>query len=230
MKVPNIFLPEKNLENKTERLLKEEPKPKTDEFKPAVEKSELEKVLELFDTSYSQTFSDEHLYANIDRLIEKSDYKPVFKRLKYKYWSRPSPDDLEESFVFVKELNANKDTYYSFAIVKNDKLKEFCKRFKKERSIAMGYQSVFAPLAKGSIIGGVLGLITDYAIAKFTGTGDMYANTGVVTLGMMIGFLYGALSIKYYHNRNRENLNKCYKCLMISSNTVSKDVLKAAFS
>lgn len=227
MKVPNVFKPEKDLENKTERLLNEEPKPRTDEFKPAVEKSDLERVLELFDNPYSQTFSDEHLYANIDILIEKSDYKPISKRLKYKYWSRPSPYNPEESFVFIKDFNTNKNYYYSFAIVENDKLKEFCKRFEKEKLIANGHQSVYSPLAKGAIIGGVLGLITDYTIAKFTGISSMYTNTGIVSLGLMLGFLYGGISIRLGYNKNKEKLNKCFNHLITSSN---KDAVKAAFS
>jgi len=230
MKVPNIFLPEKNLENKTEKLLKEEPKPRTEEFKPAVEKSELERVLELFDTSYSQTFSDEHLYANIDRLIEKSDYKPIFKRLKYKYWSRPSPYNSEERFILIKDFDTNKNCHYSFAIVENDKLKEFCKRFEKERSITNGHQTVYGPLVKGAIVGGGLGLIADYAIARAIGSSNSFTSAGICALGVMLGFFYGSFIIKYVQNKNKEKLDKCYKCLMTSSNTVSKDAVKAAFS
>jgi len=230
MKIPKTFISEKNLEGYTERLLKEEPKIKIDEFKPAVEKSELERVLELFDTKDLRLFSDEHLWENIDRLVEKSDYKLVSQSRKSKYWNRPSPYNTKESFVFIKNFNKNGNPNYSFAIVENEKQKEFCKRFEKERAITNGHKMVYDPLVKGAIIGGALGLIADYAIARVIGSSNTFTSAGVYALGLMFGFSYGVFFVKYAQSKNKEKLNKCYKCLMISPNTVSKDVIISAFS
>jgi len=227
MKIPKTFISEKNLEDYTEKLLKEEPKVRVDEFKPAVERSDLEKVLELFDTEYARAFSDEHLWENIDRLVEKSDYKLVSQRLKSKYWSRPSSNDSEESFVFIKNFKANGNPCYSFAIVENKKLEEFCKRFEKERTITNGHQAAYGNLAKGAIIGGALGLIADYAIARAIGSSNTFTSAGICALSTVLGFAYGALTIKYVQNKNKEKLNKCVKYLVTSSN---KDAVKAAFS
>lgn len=230
MKVPKTFISEKNLEDYTERLLNKGPKKKIDDFKPAVERSELERVLELFDTEYSRAFSEEHLWENIDRLVEKSDYKLISQKLKSKYWSRPSPYNTKESFIFIKNFKTNGNPCYSFAIVENDKLEEFCKRFEKERSIINGHKTVYGPLAKGAIIGGALGLIADYAIARAIGSSNSFTSAGICSLGVMFGFFYGAFVIKYFQKKNKEKLNKNYKCLMTSSNTASKDVIRSAFS
>lgn len=135
MKIPKLFLPEKNLDDKTEMLREEEvklPKPES-----RIEKSELEEVLKLFGDPATGHFviGEVDLYSKIENLIAKSGYKPITSKKQYwNYWSKPSPHYLDESRIFLRYFDEIEHDYtYVFARVEDSKVEEFCKRFGKKR-------------------------------------------------------------------------------------------------
>lgn len=115
MDVPKGFKPEQNLDKDTDRLLKEEPKPK--------QKAELEDLLH--DPYY---YKSEFLHMTVEALAIKKGYKLLRdqSRIDWDYWTKPK--NKEESYVLIRK-NQRKIKHYSFATVEDNNLEEFCKRF-----------------------------------------------------------------------------------------------------
>lgn len=130
MDVPKSFRPEGNLDDKTDRLLKEEPKSLEKQ-----RKNLLDNVIE--ELNQFAPYVTDRIHLNVENLLEKCQYKPLkFKTipifgLEYKYWIRPGYMKKNVSYIFIKSWDKKKIIRYSFAEIDNDKIKKFYRSFEK---------------------------------------------------------------------------------------------------
>lgn len=210
MDIPKTFKPEQNLEANTQRLLEEEIKLSKPESK--IEKTELEEVLREFD------YDSENLHSKIDKLIEKSGYKPIKnEKLYYEYWYKSKPFD--ENYVFIRRVN-KQSRNYAFARVESDKLTEFCRRFGKKESGTKKYMALLFPL------GFSLGFIVPY-LSSYSDPVPLWKTS--LFLGGIFG-LFAQLCMvplsDYIRLRNKKKMEQYCEGLI----TESKGAIKAAFS
>lgn len=221
MKVPTTFMPEKNLDNKTEQLLQEKNTLKPKPIK--IEQQELEEVLRMFDNCLDSETIDGILQKKIDDLIRKSDYQPLkVKGSSWEYWYKPVVQSFDESHVLVRSSDKYGYKHYAFARVDDSKLESFCKIFERYETGILSGINYNKPYFQ-------IGLITG-AIA---GSMPLFINTALISTAAcfipLIGFLGGMFSgtwlARYKHTKDGAKLVRCYKELK----TQSRNAIKRAF-
>lgn len=225
MKLPKTFLPERNLEKKTETLLQENKKTP----KPVIiERKELEDLLYAFNEYYF----DSTLHEKIDVLTRKSGYQSLkVNDLKWEYWTKKT--DYDENYVFTK-WHDRKNTRYAFAIVNDGKLEEFCERFERDNRVkifGLGRDRLPYLMASAFIGSAVIGLATKYAASSymlrvFGMLNEATTVSCMAALGAVLGFIEGTFWLAYKNSVNKEKLKTCYTQLIIDDKTA----LKMAFS
>ncbi len=225
MKIPNIFVPEKDLEKKTENLLQENKKTP----KPIIiEKKELEDLLYTFNEYYF----DNALHEKIGVLIRKSDYQSLkVKDLKWEYWTKKT--DYDENYVFTK-WHDRKNTRYALAIVNDGKLEEFCERIERDTRVklfGLGRDRLYYLMASSFIGSAFIGLATKYAASSymlrvFNNLNEATTVSCMAFLGAILGFIEGTLWLTYKNSVNKKKLKTCYTQLI----TDDKTAIKMAFS
>jgi len=157
MKVPKTFLPKKNLDNKTQRLVEESyiiPKePDIEIIKPLIYPEELEKLIE-YRKYYRRLPSGikktvKSLHSKVDKAAEKTGYGNFRKNEKgyciFQYYGlirdKEKPKDMS---ILIRTWLSLPDSYplaqYRYAVVHDDNIKEFCKVFERyERGGPMKY-------------------------------------------------------------------------------------------
>lgn len=127
MDVPKTFKPKENLDERTDRLLNEEPK----EFQKSEDKT-LEWLLKAL--SFTDPFVTDLTDLKVRETLEQRGYKPLkSKWLKYNYWTKQNPTHDSESYIFVKKLGKDKIRSYSFFSIETDKVKKFCRSFERSQ-------------------------------------------------------------------------------------------------
>lgn len=214
MKVPKIFIPEKKLENATEKLLheKDTPKPRL------INKQDLEEVLQAFDQPLTENFN-----ARVDSLISKSDYQCLKVRSCYwEYWHKPAVKNLDESHVLVRSLDKYGFKHYASAKVDNLKLENFCRLFEKYYTGVLSGINHNKPCFQIGMITGTLG-----------GTVPFFINPALVNtvafvipiIGLIGGAFGGTYLARCMHKKYAKKLVRCYEEI----ETFSKDAIKKAF-
>ena len=222
MKIPKAFIPEKNLDNKVEDLVKEKNVPN---LKPTgVEKKELEELLNLFDRFFDckgEPFNITH--KKIDIILNKSDYRPLkIKGCFWEYWYRPSAQNFDESYIFIRSFDKHNKKHYAFARVDNLKLESFCRLFEKYETGVISGINHNKPYSSIGMITGALGGIALLFV------NPALINT-IVSFVPMAGLIGGALGgtylSRYMHRKYAKNLLRCYEEI----ETFSKNAVKKAF-
>jgi len=129
MKLPDIFVPKKDLERKTQEFLEEKNIKKSEQQEAS--KNELEKLFEIFNRRKDSYGGEDELHRKVNELMDKADYKPVrLDVLKNHYWYKPRSNDSYEHDVLIRYVEGN-NICYAFGRTDDNKTEKFCKLFDK---------------------------------------------------------------------------------------------------
>lgn len=151
MEIPKSFKPKENLDERTDRLLKEGPK--------QIQKGKNEDLEWLLGVmSQTNPYILDPIDSVVQETLEQHGYKPLkSKWLKYKYWTKQSPTHNKEIYIFIKKWDKNKINSYSFFSIETDKIKKFCRSF--ERSQRAKEWNLEDYAKKYFLPGGLIGLV-----------------------------------------------------------------------
>lgn len=126
MRIPKAFIPEKGLEDKINQLGEEPQITKKDpEKKPYSE--ELEKLLSEFNPAWTDY---DTVYSKVESLTEQVGYTKTKHTPMCDYWVKQT--DFERSYVLAS-FGKKFEKHYIFAMIKNEKVKNFCNKLEFQR-------------------------------------------------------------------------------------------------
>lgn len=222
MKLPKTFVPEKDLEERTEELLEEqELKPKLDPKITAVDEilGELENNPKYYNSS---TFN-----SNIYVAINQKGYGLVGGRYKVgnTYFIKIKESDNVDVFIRVFERNSR---HYCFATTKTQKLEEFLDRF--DRGKLKDNEIVDNPTLRIMYNINVYGL-SWYTAFQFLSYLGVQQNSnehivGSVAAGILVAGLTTWLLKACLYRKNKKKMRECYKTLITDEKEAVKRALK----
>jgi len=216
MKIPKSFLPEKGLEEKINQLGEE---PKINKNNP--EKKPYAEELELLLSEFKPAWTDyDTVYCKVELLAEKAGYTKTKHTPMCDYWVKPA--DFGGKYVLAS-FGKRFQKHYIFAMMKEDKVKKFCKRLEYQRR--MVYPKTL--LLAGSVIS--LSLPLSYACSSFP-AGNFLKDMVSWVLPSFIA-MPALLSIphvaRYFRKRIGKGLEKYCTGLILNDD---KKAVEAAFS
>ena len=174
----------------------------------------LEKTLSLM-----EIIGEGEVYSNIDGLIEKKGYEPVYLKNSFcKYYSKQ--DDSDENSVFIKGNVMKHSSFgfynsYGFAKVKPEELKKFCKIFdrnpKYNNNMGLSYKANIA----GALTGVTIAFLGEKIYHNFAQQTNLMGltpeeqTTGLIFFGVGLGALiFGNIYSKLLVKRDKKKIKK----------------------